>query len=468
MIPNHSPWIKQLNRTRPAVPLKQDLDSDVVIVGGGIAGVTTAYFTLRDTDRRVTLIEADKIAHGATGHNAGQITSYFERPLTELIKEFGFTLAIEGQRAIESAWMLIDQICAETRLQTPIYRFTGYAGLSSLEQVLSHLEDNLHRLRGELPTEEMLIAKEWKEREYIPQKYQELYTVVAQQNILELIEAQGTDYIASLAYQKGCTNSALFSEELIGYLLATHQDRFSLYEESPMHTLTLREKSATLQVLSHTVEAKQVVLCTNGFEHFSIINESGRTIDSSFHHSIQGRIGYMSAYLEPIDHPPTAISYFPTAGKTTDEPTGESYFYLTRRPHEHEGSNHNLISTGGPEKLLPEGADYVRKDAYDPEIRQSIHTFLKQNYNKHPGEDSDYLFCWHGLMGYTPNGIRRIGPEPCNPTLLYNLGCNGVGILPSIYGGKKIARFLNGENLKHSIFDPHDQRCEISRLPSPF
>ena len=56
MIPNHSPWIKQLNRTRPVVPLGEDLKTEVVIVGGGIAGVITAYFTLRDTDKNVVLL----------------------------------------------------------------------------------------------------------------------------------------------------------------------------------------------------------------------------------------------------------------------------------------------------------------------------------------------------------------------------------------------------------------------------
>jgi glycine/D-amino acid oxidase-like deaminating enzyme len=71
MLPNHSPWIKQLKRSRPVQALSGNLTTDIVIVGGGIAGIMTAYFTLRDTDKSVVLIDADKIAHGATGHNAG-------------------------------------------------------------------------------------------------------------------------------------------------------------------------------------------------------------------------------------------------------------------------------------------------------------------------------------------------------------------------------------------------------------
>jgi hypothetical protein len=58
-------------------------------------------------------------------------------------------------------------------------------------------------------------------------------------------------------------------------------------------------------------------------------------------------------------------------------------------------------------------------------------------------------------MGYTKNGIRLIGHDRYNSLLLYNLGCNGVGILPSIFGGKKIALFLKNEVHKKSVFDPY-------------
>lgn len=462
MIPNHSPWIKQLKRTRPVVPLSNDVSADVAIVGGGIAGVTTAFFTLRDTNKTVVLLEADKVAHGATGHNAGQIASYFERPLSELVAEFGLKLAINGQQSIESGWILLDQIVAEAKLQTPLYRFTGYAALSSLEQLLVHLKNNRYRVQGGLPAEAIIVAKEWNGLGDIPLEYKDLYTTVPQKDLLRLIDTDNSDYIALLSYQKGCMNSALFSEELIGYLIATYKDRFSFYEGSPVGTVSLTENKATLEVLKHTVTAEKVVLCTNGFEYLTIKNNAGAEIDTKFHHSVAGRVGYMSGYVEPLNNPPVAISYFPKTSEYNGDPTGESYFYLTRRPHEHEGKDsYNLVCAGGPEKVLPNGAGYSREDDYSEDMKAIIDDFLRDNYGKYPKAETEYSFCWHGLMGYTPNGIRRVGPEPCNPILLYNLGCNGIGILPSIFGGMRISQFLKGEKVERSIFDPHDQRCEI-------
>ncbi len=466
MIPNTSPWIQQLKRERPVVPLGTNREADVVVVGGGIAGVTTAFFTLRNTEKSVLLLEADKVAHGATGHNAGQITSYFERPLYELVEEFGLERAVEAQRSVESAWALIDEILAEATLQTPVYRFTGYAGLSTLDDLVGHLKTNRCRLDGGLQTRMITVAEEWEGKSRIPNEYQDLYTLTPHKDVLSLLETNNQNFIACISAQKGCMNSALFSEELTGYLISTYKDRFSLYEGSPVTSIQLSESGAELTVLAHTVTAGNVVLCTNGFENFTIQNKGGPAIDTKFHHSISGRIGYMSGYLEPLSHPPTAISYYSAAQEDTRDPAGEAYFYLTRRPYEREANeSHNLTCTGGPEKVLPNGANYSREDSCSEDMREVIDDFLHDNYDKYPSKETNYAFCWHGLMGYTPNRVRRIGPEPCNPVLLYNIGCNGVGILPSIFGSLRISQFLRGEVMEPSIFDPDDQRCELQGEP---
>ena len=460
MIPNHSPWIKQLNRTRPVVPLGEDLKTEVVIVGGGIAGVITAYFTLRDTDKNVVLLEADKIAHGATGHNAGQITSRIERPLADIVAEFGMDMAISGQKSIESAWLLLEEIYAETQLQTPLYRFTGYTGFTNEDQVLAELKIASYRAKGGLTPDPVLIAAESGLGDSLSAEFKQFYSVVPQADILSILEAKRADYIAAVSEQKGCLNSALFTEELIGYLIAKHRGRFSFFEESPAREITLKEGSGVLNVLEHKIESVRIVLCTNGFENFHINNETGTAIDSKFHHLVLGRIGYMAGYIEPLTNPPITISYFPKVREHPDDPTGEGYFYLTRRPHEKDGTD-NLVCAGGPEEVLPNQAIYSRQDMCVENTRETIDDFLQQNYRNYPEGGTEYAFCWHGLMAYTPNGIRRIGPEPCNPALMYNLGCNGVGILPSIYGGKRISEFLAGKELPQSIFDPIDQRCEV-------
>ena len=94
----------------------------------------------------------------------------------------------------------------------------------------------------------------------------------------------------------------------------------------------LKHDHALLDGGTHEVNARHIVLCTNGFEHIRILNETGLDIDAKYHHLISGKIGYMSGYLEKLDKQPIAISYFTDPSIDSDN----SYFYLTRRGYEYE------------------------------------------------------------------------------------------------------------------------------------
>ncbi|MEN9560748.1 MAG: hypothetical protein RIQ56_21 [Candidatus Parcubacteria bacterium] len=446
---NRSPWLHQLNPYRRSVRLRKDIRSDVAIIGAGIAGVATAYFTLKYTDKKVVILEKYKLAHGATGHNAGQVVSYFERGFASIADEFGAQLAANGQKAIDESWELLDEMYSDATLDIPFSRFMGHDGLTSTEQLLWHLKNGHAKRAAGLSVGKIKISERVRDQIEIPKEYAGLYTFAPESDVLEVLETQKKDFIAAVSSQKGCINSALFCQEVVRFLQKKYRGRFSLYEHAYVKKILLSEQGVSLDVDTQVVSASHVVLCTNGFEDMHILNGS-LAIDSKYHQLLSGKVGYMSGYLEPLNKLPTAISYYNERGVGISS----SYFYLTRRPYEYEkGVSHNLISVGGPDIDVPERAPYSFADDYPREMAERIDGFVRDVYRSNPVESIDFIFSWHGLMGYTKNGIRMIGPEPANPTLLYNLGCNGVGILPSIYGGKKISRHLSGDSVEKSIFD---------------
>lgn len=453
---NSSPWLYQLKRKRKENALREDAEATVAVVGGGIAGMCTAYFLLKNTRASVILLEAHRVAHGATGHNAGQIASYFEKPFVDIVKEFGFKMAVEGQKAVESAWELLEEIYADAHLKTPFWSFPGYAGLCDYEEVLYHLKDIQWQQKSGGDVEKMLISETAPFLRKIPQVYRDCFTLASHRDVLDLLQTNNHCFHATLIKRKGCLNSAVFTEELAGYLLATYKNRFTLAEQSPVSYVILREQNALLTVNQHVVVAKKVVLCTNGFEKFTIVNTAGGEIDAAFHHMVRGAIGYMAGYLDKAGDAPTAISYLPSRGTTPSAYVTEPYFYLTRRPFEEKGKRaRNLICVGGPEVDIEDTNEYDRDmHKYPVQAQKDIDAFLRKTYALVPKGKINYKFKWHGLMGYTPNGIRRVGVEPRNSVLLYNLGCNGVGILPSIYGGSRIADIIGGKKIRRSIFDP--------------
>ncbi|MFZ2763875.1 MAG: FAD-binding oxidoreductase [Minisyncoccia bacterium] len=449
---NNSPWIHQLNKDREIKMLDSDIETDVAIVGGGIAGISTAFFLLKHTNKRVVIVEGYKLAHGATGHNAGQIASYFERPFREMVEEFGLEKACEGQNNLNLAWELLDEMYTEAGLDIHLSRFTSYAGLSTKEQILGHLENDYLRRKGGLHTGAMEIWEDIDFLHEIPDKYHNLFSLVSSEEISLKLETFDPQYIAVLASQKGVMNSALFCQEVVSYLMANYGYRLSLYEHTPAAKVIIKPDKILLDATNYTIECDEVVLCTNGFDNFDIITPSGLSLDTRFHHNIDGVVAFMSGYLEAHTGIPAAISYFQKVDPGLTDNPGDPYFYMTRRPFEQEENiKQNLVSIGGPDFALEERVRYDRSLEFSESARRQITDFVRHTYNK--PEDLDYAFMWHGVMGYTKNLLRMIGPDPEYPRLLYNLGCNGVGILPSIFGGNKVARQIAGEKFPSSIFD---------------
>ncbi|MDB5204423.1 MAG: hypothetical protein JWP09_451 [Candidatus Taylorbacteria bacterium] len=466
--PNISPWLYQLKRTRPVDIISGDLTTDIVVVGGGISGIMTAYFLLKHTNREITLVEGSKVAHGATGHNAGQIVSEFERPFTDLVREYGLQKAVDAEENTLYSWVLLDEIYAEAKLQTPLSSFMGYNGYKHRAHVVDALKANLLRQYAGTVTNPVYIAKEWLLRNKLPEEFKDLFQTVPQSDILSLLETENTEYICATALKKGCVNSALLSEEIVGYLLATFKARFRLFEHTSVALASLNKDNVNLAVMTnrkdgnpeegYQMHCNQVILCTNGFERIRIKNNSGDEIDAKFHHMVNGDIGYMAAYIEDLNHPPTALGYYDqdeTDSVNIDAYNDIPYVYKTRRPYELEKNEmHNLICIGGPEQQVAETQDYDRYAPFIKEKGEIIDDFVRKNVLNHKDKTLEYKFKWHGIMCYTPSNMRVVGSEPKNPLLYYNLGCNGVGIMTSIFGGYKIAKMFVGEKFAPSIFDP--------------
>lgn len=65
-------WLKGL-KTKKEKPLKENIDTDILIIGGGITGITTAYF-LKDSSYTVTLVDMNEIGYGQTSKSTGKLT----------------------------------------------------------------------------------------------------------------------------------------------------------------------------------------------------------------------------------------------------------------------------------------------------------------------------------------------------------------------------------------------------------
>ena len=74
-------WDKK-EKSHKIVSLKENVYTDILIIGGGITGLTTAYY-LKDYPS-VCLVDASAIGHGVTLNTTAKITYFQERIYTKI------------------------------------------------------------------------------------------------------------------------------------------------------------------------------------------------------------------------------------------------------------------------------------------------------------------------------------------------------------------------------------------------
>lgn len=137
-------WLDTVSRD-PYPPLDRDLDVDVAVVGGGIAGVTAARLLGR-AGLRVALVEARRLGDGDTGHTTAHLTQLLDAGYATLRSSFGRSgaaLAAVSQRA---AIERIADLVLEDDLACGFARVAAYRHAET-EEELGPLEEELEAMQ---------------------------------------------------------------------------------------------------------------------------------------------------------------------------------------------------------------------------------------------------------------------------------------------------------------------------------
>jgi glycine/D-amino acid oxidase-like deaminating enzyme/nitrite reductase/ring-hydroxylating ferredoxin subunit len=90
-------------------PLDQDEQADVVVIGGGVTGLTAAYLLL-SAGRSVVVLERRRAVESDTAHTTAHLTMVTDLPMTDLVKQFGRDHARAAWDAGLAAMTQIDDI----------------------------------------------------------------------------------------------------------------------------------------------------------------------------------------------------------------------------------------------------------------------------------------------------------------------------------------------------------------------
>ena len=113
--------------------LNKDVDTQVLIVGGGISGLTTAYCLARE-GKKVVLLEDGFLGSGETGRTTAHLTCALDDRYYELEKIFGEDGARLAAQSHSAAIDWIEKTVAELNIDCNFKRLDGFLFLHSSDK----------------------------------------------------------------------------------------------------------------------------------------------------------------------------------------------------------------------------------------------------------------------------------------------------------------------------------------------
>ncbi len=122
---NTTPYWLETATIRTFARLAKDITVDVLVVGGGITGLTTAYL-LKKAGMTVALVERTSLATIDTGHTTAHLTHVTDARLKDLAKNFGRDHAQAVWDAGAAAIDQVEEVVGKEGIECEFTRVPGY------------------------------------------------------------------------------------------------------------------------------------------------------------------------------------------------------------------------------------------------------------------------------------------------------------------------------------------------------
>ncbi len=130
---NESFWLSTEERKKYK-KLENNIECDVCVIGGGITGISCAYYLSKNNFNTVVL-ERDRIASKTTGHTTAKITSQHDLFYNYLLMSKGEDFAKKYYRSNEQAINEIENIVKKEKIECNFKRVNSYVYTNDINEV---------------------------------------------------------------------------------------------------------------------------------------------------------------------------------------------------------------------------------------------------------------------------------------------------------------------------------------------
>ena len=112
--------------------LNKDIETDILIIGAGITGMTTAYFL---KDKNITIVDANLIGHGVTLNTTAKINYFQERVYTKIKNMSGNDKAVKYLNSQIYAIKNIKEIIEKNSIECDFKQVTSFVFASKESEI---------------------------------------------------------------------------------------------------------------------------------------------------------------------------------------------------------------------------------------------------------------------------------------------------------------------------------------------
>ncbi|MER8553967.1 FAD-binding oxidoreductase [Mesorhizobium sp. M0199] len=369
-------------RDRPA--LEGALDVDLAIVGGGFSGLSTALHTA-ERGISVAVLEAEIIAWGATGRNAGFVVPNFaKRDPDDIIAQLG---PERGERLVDFAAGSADLVFALIKR----HAIECDAVQSGWIQP-AHSPAALQKTRSR--------AEQWAQRG-------RQTVALDRQAVEELTGVRG--YLGGWIDRSGGVLNPV--EYARGLADAAEKAGARIFEHTRVKSIERTGGGWTLKTASGSVRAEKVLVATNAYG-----GQLERTLQRTYF---------------PLKIFQIATAPLPREYRTRLLPGGQGVGDTRRNLFTFRFDGENRLITGGMHVFGP-GAD--------TRVPRAIWRWLARHLDLPGMPPIDYS--WSGMAAVEPDFLPRL--VDLGPGLVAGFACNGRGIAMTTAMGKVLADWADG------------------------
>ncbi len=365
--------------------IDQDLNTEILIIGGGITGALIAYKLINE-GKKIVLVDRRDICNGSTAASTALLQYEIDISLHELIKIRGLECAVDsyknGKQAIFDLRNIIEDIKSDCQFE--FKKSIYYCSFKKDIPFLKH-EFKTRKQHG--------FNVNWLEKSDLKEMGL---------NAMAAIESKTAAVV----------DPYRLANDLLHYC---EQKGMKIFDRTNISSI----QSQTKKLIAHTenkhlITANHIIHCS-GYESTETLTE--KVVDLK------------STYVIASEALPELPNSFKNA---IFWDTSSPYFYFRST------ADNRIIMGGGDEEFK----DPLRRD----KLLEKKEQFLLREFNKKFTNINFKIdYSWAGTFGETQDGLPYFGKPNPNKNEHYVLGFGGNGITFSIVGMNSILDSINGK-----------------------